>query len=294
MRVRKVFYAISLALVVLSIVAIGVRGLNLGIEFQGGTSIDFTSVEGISTEQLRQAFSDAGVSNATIQTTTTNGQDGFLVRTSETVPDTAAAIANQVADQLGLPSDSYQVTTIGPEWGSNVMRQSLIAFIISIAAIIVYISIRFEYKMSLTAILALFHDLIIIVGIYALTGREITPNVIAALLTILGYSLYDTVVVFHRINENANPSMKHSYFWTANHSINEVFIRTINTTLTSLIPVLCMLFFGGATLKDFAFAMALGLIFGSYSSIGVASPLFAAWKTREPAYKRLAAKYGEA
>lgn len=210
MRVRKVFYAISLALVVLSIVAIGVRGLNLGIEFQGGTSIDFTSVEGISTEQLRQAFSDAGVSNATIQTTTTNGQDGFLVRTSETVPDTAAAIANQVADQLGLPSDSYQVTTIGPEWGSNVMRQSLIAFIISIAAIIVYISIRFEYKMSLTAILALFHDLIIIVGIYALTGREITPNVIAALLTILGYSLYDTVVVFHRINENANPSMKHA------------------------------------------------------------------------------------
>ena len=291
---RKIFYIISIVLVVISLGSLAVRGLNLGIEFIGGTSIDFQNTGEITTEQMRNAFIDAGESDPVVQTTVTEGREGFLVRTSQVSPETAAATANQVAEQLGLTTDSFQVTTIGPEWGGNILRQSLIALLVSIIAIIIYIAIRFEYKMSLTAILALFHDIIIVLGVYSVTGFEVTPAVIAALLTILGYSLYDTVVVFHRINENANPSMKHSYFWTANHSVNEVFIRTINTMVTSLIPVLCMFFFGGVTLKGFAFAMALGLILGSYSSIAVATPLFATWKTHEPDYARLAKKYGEA
>ena len=131
-------------------------------------------------------------------------------------------------------------------------------------------------------------------GIYALVGREVNPNTIAALLTILGYSLYDTVVVFHRINDNMQgDSPKVTFISMANHSINQVFLRTINTTLTSLIPVVFMLIFGGETLKDFAFAMAIGLICGSYSSIAIATPLFSWWKEREQKFKRLRRKYGD-
>jgi SecD/SecF fusion protein len=147
--------------------------------------------------------------------------------------------------------------------------------------------------MGIMAVLALLHDMIIVIGVYAVTGREVTPNVVAALLTIMGYSLYDTVVVFHRINDNMNSAAHHSFITVSNHSINQVIMRTINTTLTSLVPVLAMLFFGGATLQDFAFAMAIGLILGSYSSIGIATPLYALWKQHEPKYKKLYKKYGE-
>jgi SecD/SecF fusion protein len=147
--------------------------------------------------------------------------------------------------------------------------------------------------MGITAIVALLHDLILVVGIYALVGREVNPNTIAALLTILGYSLYDTVVVFHRINDNMKgENIRCTFMTMANHSMNQVFVRTINTTLTSFIPVFAMLLFGGETLKDFAFAMAIGLLAGSYSSIAIACPLYTMWKTREPRYAKLVAKYG--
>ena len=149
--------------------------------------------------------------------------------------------------------------------------------------------------MSITAVIALIHDLVITLGIYAWTQIPITPNVVAALLTIMGYSLYDTVVEFNRMNENAkilHDGIHKSYYQIANFSINEVFIRTINTTLTSIVPVAIMLFLGGETLKDFAFAMLVGELLGTWSSFGVAAPLLAMWKTREPRWKRLEQKYG--
>ena len=194
---------------------------------------------------------------------------------------------------MGISTDSFEVNTVGPDWGAGVIQSSAIAFAVSLLLIIAYIAIRFEYKMGIMAVVALLHDLIIVVGIYALVGREITPNMVAALLTILGYSLYDTVVVFHRINDNMKESsLKCTFMSMANHSINQVFIRTINTTLTSFVPVFGMLLFGGETLKDFAFAMAVGLIAGSYSSIAVATPLYAMWKSREPKNAKLIKKYG--
>jgi SecD/SecF fusion protein len=207
----------------------------------------------------------------------------------------AAAVANQVADQFGLSTSNFEVTTIGPDWGASVIQQSLIAFLVSLVLIIIYITIRFrEYKMGITAVIVLLHDLIIVVGIYALVGREFTPNAVAALLTIIGYSLYDTVVVFHRINENAQDfGVRCSFYTIANHSVNQVFTRSINTTITSLIPVLFMLLFGGETLKDFAFAMTIGLVIGCYSSIAVGTPLYAIWKTREDKYAKLEKRFGQ-
>ncbi len=217
------------------------------------------------------------------------------MRTTTTSAEDAAASASRVAGDLGLSTDGFEVTTIGPDWGASVIQSSLIAFLVSIVLIIIYIAIRFrEYKMGVTAVVALLHDLILVMGIYALVGREVNPNTIAALLTILGYSLYDTVVVFHRINDNMqSDDIKCTFMTMANHSINQVFIRTINTTLTSFIPVFAMLLFGGETLKDFAFAMSIGLIAGSYSSIAVATPLYCLWKTREPKFAKLQKKYGD-
>lgn len=292
---RNIMFAISALLIVLSLAGIGIRHLNFGIEFQGGSSIDFKDTGSISTEDIRSALEATGENNPVIQTTVSDGKAGFLVRTSTIDPNVANDHATEVASKLNLKADSYQVTTIGPDWGAGVSKSSLMAFLAAIGLIIIWISIRFEFKMSLTAVLSLVHDIIIVCGVYAWTGQEITPNVIAALLTIMGYSLYDTVVVFHRINENAksNSSKTHrTFLQISNRSLNEVFVRTINTTLTSLVPVIAMLFFGGETLKDFAFAMAIGLVLGSYSSIGISTPLYALWKTAEPDWKRLEVKYG--
>lgn len=290
---RKVFLAVALAMIVAVGAIVGIRGLNFGIEFQGGTSIALHDTGDVTIEQVREAFADAGEAGAVVQTTVSDGQEGFLVRTANTSAEGATAVANQVAEQFGWTSESYEVTTIGPDWGASVIQSSLIALLVSFALIIAYIAIRFEYKMGVTAVVALLHDIIIVVGVYALVGREVTPNAVAALLTILGYSLYDKVVVFHRINENIKSSEGDCTFMTmANRSINQVIIRTMNTSIVSLVPVVAMLLFGGETLKDFAFAMTIGLVCGAYSTISVATPLYSIWKTREPKYAKLVKKYG--
>ena len=296
LKARNVMLVISAILIVLSLVGIVTRGLTFGIEFSGGTSIDFKGTGSVTTEQMREAFAEQGQSDALVQTALTDNQEGFLVRTAVVDPNQANQDAAKVAEKLGLGQDSYTVTTIGPGWGADVSKSSLIAFLVAIGLIIAWITIRFEFKMSITGISSLFHDLIILTGVYAWTGFEVTPNVIAALLTIMGYSLYDTVVVFHRINENAQDktfSQGKTFMQIANTSLNEVFVRTINTTITSLVPVVAMLFFGGETLKDFAFAMSRGLILGSYSSIGIATPLYALWKGLEPEWKKAQKKFGQ-
>jgi preprotein translocase SecF subunit len=170
------------------------------------------------------------------------------------------------------------------------------AFGLAILLILLYVSVRYEFKMSVTAVIALVHDMVIILGIYAWTGLPVTPNVVAALLSTMGFSLYDTVVEFDRTNDNAKTlrdGIHRTYLQICNFSVNEVVVRSINTTITTLVPELAMFFFGGATLKDFAFAMILGELLGTYSSYAVATPLLAIWKTREPKWAKLEAKYGE-
>ena len=290
---RKVFFSISIVLVCLSIVVICVNGLEFGIEFVGGTSVTFYDTGDVTLEEMRDAFDDAGEPDAVIQTTETEGEAGFLVRSSITDSETASAIATDVAEALGLETDSFEVTTIGPDWSESVIQSSVIAFVVSLVLIVIYVAIRFEYKMGLSAIVAVLQNLILVVGVYALVGREVNPNTVAALLTILGYQLYDAVVVFHRIDDNMKGGdVKCTFMSMANHSVNQVIVRSLNTTLTSLIPVLAMLIFGGDTLTDFAFTMAIGLVCGSYSSIAVATPLYAMWKTREPQYQKLQERYG--
>ncbi len=287
-------FAFSAILLVVAIGALAIKGLTFGIEFQGGTAINVEDARGVSIEQMRSAFTEAGVSGANIQTTEFQGSEGFIVRTDVTDPRVAAGQAEKVAVKTGIPSESFRVTTIGPGWGANITNRAILALALSIGAILLYISVRFEYKMSITSVVALIHDIVITLGIYALIGYELTPNTIAAVLTILGYSLYDTVVVFHRIKENSQHIVKQSFMQMANASVNQVIVRSVNTSVTSLIPVVVMLFWGGDTLRDFALALTIGITVGMYSTIGVASPLYAMWKETEPKFAALRKKYAAA
>lgn len=291
---RRVFLSISFALVILSVVGLIVRGLLFGIEFQGGTTIDFHATGEVTIDQMRSALVSAGEKDPVVQTTTTDGTNGFLVRSETTDPTVATEHAAAASKTLGLAENAYTVTTIGPDWGQDITRASAMAFGIAILLIVAYVSLRYEFKMSITAVIALVHDLVITLGVYAWLQIPITPNVVAALLTIMGYSLYDTVVEFNRMDENAkhlHDGIHRTYFEICNFSINEVIVRTINTTLTSVVPVVIMLVLGGETLKDFACAMLIGELLGTWSSFGVASPLLAIWKTQEPRWRALEKKF---
>ncbi|MDO8964864.1 MAG: protein translocase subunit SecF [Coriobacteriia bacterium] len=283
---RNILFIISGIVLTIAIAALLFRGLNLGIEFKGGTVITFVNAKNVTIEQVRKAASDAGIEAAPQSTS-----DGFIIRSSQTDTTKAQEYGTKMRAALKIAEADMQVSTIGPEWGDNITNKAMLALSVSIMAILVYISVRFEYKMAVTGVIALFHDAIITLGIYALVGREVTPNTVAALLTILGYSLYDTIVVFHRIRENTASLTKTTFMEMANDSLNQVLARWVNTGLSSLIPVLCLLVFGGETLKDFAFALSVGLVSGAYSSVAVASPLYAVWKEREPRYQALKKRF---
>ncbi|MBR2836717.1 MAG: protein translocase subunit SecF [Coriobacteriales bacterium] len=301
-KYRKVLFAISAICIVLSIVGLCFRAattgsaLNFGIEFMGGTQVTFDDTKDIDISQMRSALRAEGIEDAVVQTTVSGDTNGFLVRTSETDPSVANLHATQVAESLGLEIGSYHIQTIGPNWGSDVTRSMIIAFLVVIVLIIIFVSWRYEFKMSLMGIVSLIQVLLIVAGIYAWTWFEVTPNVVAALLTIMGYCLYDTVVVFNRVDENIrtlDDGVHRTALQITNYSENQVIIRSINTALTSLVPVLAMLLFGGDTLKGFAFAMVVGLTLGAYSSIAIAAPLYAIWKTREAKWREAEEKFGE-
>jgi SecD/SecF fusion protein len=291
---RKWLLLFSSIILVIAIGALLIRGLTLGIEFRGGTSIQLPQTAGVTTEKVSQALRDAGMTDAIVQPTLTQGRpDGWLVRSG--ISDTAKAtvVFRTAAADLNIPLQEARASVISPSYGQSITDAAMLALVVSLAAILIYISVRFEYKMSITAVLALVHDAIITLGIYALVGREVTPNTVAALLTIMGYSLYDTIVVFHRIRENTAGLQKTTFMQMANDSINQVLTRWINTGLSQIIPVIVLLTFGGETLKDFAFALLIGLLSGAYSSVAVASPLYAMWKEREPRYKALKDRYSK-
>jgi len=181
----------------------------------------------------------------------------------------------------------FSVQSVGPTWGKRLTQGTIIALILSLSVVLVFVTIRFEFKMGASAVVALAHDTLIAIGLYSLLGREVTTATIAAFLTILGYSMYDTIVVFDRIRENLAGIKKATYSSMVNKSINQVLRRSINTSMTSIIPVASLLILGGETLGDFAFALFIGLVSGSYSSIFIASPFLALWKEREPRYKAI-------
>jgi preprotein translocase subunit SecF len=195
-----------------------------------------------------------------------------------------------LAREAGISVNDINEQDVGPTWGSTISRKALLGLVIFLVLVSLYIAVRFEPKMAAAALVALFHDLIVTAGIYALVGREVTPETVIAVLTILGYSLYDTVVIFDKIKENSESTAllaRETYSGMVNLSLNQVFMRSVNTSLATLLPIMALLLFGGQTLKDFAFALFVGIASGTYSSIFVAAPVLAVLKEREPRYQQI-------
>lgn len=302
---KWLWFAISGTIIGLGIIAILLGGLKFGIEFQGGTLLDIKFAKTVpSVAEMRKTVTPFKMEDSVIQPKEGNE---MLVRSHRL--SNAETTQVQAAIKKAFAVKAINTTTVGPQWGQQVTSGAIKALIFSLLVLLAYISLRFEYKMAVAAIVALFHDILVVIGVYALVGlsynvlsgagltffpREVTPNTVAAILTILGYSLYDTIVVFHRIQENTPLIGKRSYSVMANDSINQVLIRSINTSLTALIPVTVLLIFGGTTLKDFAFALLVGLVSGAYSSIFIASPILAMWKEIEPRYRVARERFGTA
>jgi SecD/SecF fusion protein len=288
MRRRYLWFAISGAVVVLGIGALAVRGLNLGIDFKGGTQIQFKTSEYVSLSRVRDQASAIGQSDAVIQGRGNSHGDSyksFQIRTKSLKPAAQDTLSNDLQTKLGAKSIGIQ--NVSSSFGRQIARLAILAIIVSLLLIIIYIAVRFDFKFALPVIIALIHDLLITVGIYALSGSEVTTATVAAVLTVLGYSIYDTIIIFDRIRENI-PLMRGSAFATiANVSLWETIRRSLATTFITLLPVLSLYFFGGATLKTFALALLVGITSGAYSSIFIAAPLLTIWKEREAEYRRL-------
>jgi preprotein translocase subunit SecF len=284
---RRVWFLLSGALLLLSLGGLFVRQLNLGIDFRGGAILQYENRTGVTADDVRETMARFDREDAVVQLV--GGGEEIDIRT-ESLGEDRAALIGALARQAGVEPSDISVEDIGPRWGQQISAKALQGLLIFLAVVSLYITLRFEWKMAVGALAALLHDLTITAGFYALVGREVTPETVIAILTILGYSLYDTVVIFDKIKENAESQAlvaRETYSGAVNLSLNQVMMRSFNTSLATLFPIGTLLLFGGETLKDFAFALFIGVIVGAYSSIFVAAPVVAILKEREPRMARL-------
>jgi SecD/SecF fusion protein len=288
MRRRYLWFAISGAILVIGGIALGTKGLNLGIDFKGGTQITFKTPAPHTVGEVRTIADLEGKKDAVIQGRGKDkGQErfqAFQIRTKALTGPQLDKFGNDLKDRLN--ANTIGKTTVSSSFGRQIARSAITAILFSLLLIVLYIAIRFDFKFAGPVIAALLHDIVITVGVYALLGREVTSSTVAAVLTVLGYSIYDTIIIFDRIRENI-PLMRRSSFATiTNVSLWETIRRSLATTFITLLPVGALFVFGGATLKDFAFALLVGIGSGAYSSIFIAAPLLTIWKEREPEYAR--------
>jgi SecD/SecF fusion protein len=284
MGASKWFFSASGMIMLIGAFAIAGNGLNFGIDFEGGTRITVPLAKSASVDEVRSTLAGAGLADAEVQTINNPELGKNLVQISSgSGPDRVKAAQDAVEKEFGF-ADQPTTESIGPTFGQSVARSALIAIIASLTVISVYIALRFEWKVAVPVLIALMHDILITGGVYALTGREVTTSTVAALLTILGFSLYDTIIVFDRVRENIPRMPSAAFSQIVNRSMSEVVVRSLATSFCTLLPVLCLYFFGGDTLKDFAFALIVGTASGTYSSIFIAAPVLTHWKQREPVY----------
>jgi SecD/SecF fusion protein len=293
---RNTWFAISATVMLISLGAIAFKGLNLGIDFQGGTQVTFATTQPVSLERVRSEAAKIGQSDAQIQGRgTSSGAAGdsyrdFSVRTESL--STTEVQAFQSSLTRAVDAESFGVKNVSASFGRQIARGAILAIIVSLLLIVLYITARFQWKFAVPVLIALAHDIVITVGIYALLGREVTTATVAAVLTVLGYSMYDTIIIFDRIRENI-PLMKRASFRViGNVSLWETIPRSLATTFITLLPIVSLLLFGGDTLKDFAFALLVGIGSGAYSSIFIGAPLVAAFKEKEPEFARRLDDYG--
>jgi SecD/SecF fusion protein len=302
MGASRYFFTMSGVILLVGALALGGRGLNLGIDFTSGTRISVGLVRPASEGQIRSIVTAAGASSAIIQKVSgdkTLGPYGFQISSKQLQPAKVAQVRSALENQFGVRGNGndFNSQSVGPTFGKTVANSAVIAIIASLLVISVYVALRFEWKFAVPVLIALMHDLLITSGVYALTGREVTTATVAALLTILGYSLYDTIIVFDRVRENIPRMPRAAFSQIVNRSMSEVLTRSLATTSCTLLPILALLLFGGSTLQDFAFALLIGVASGAYSSIFIASPVLTHWKERELGFRhrreRIEAEFGQ-
>ena len=290
---RRLWFALSGIVILLSLLGIFVRHFNLSIDFKGGQEITYTFVTPVTADDVESTLRTNGVNDAEVQIV--NGTSVSIRGQSLTANTTEAdTLLDDLATQAGIDRTDISGTDVGPTWGKEISRKALIGLVVVLIGIMLYITFRFEWKMAIGAMVALAHDILITAGVYALTGREVTPETVIAILTILGFSLYDTVVIYDKIKENTESTAlvsRYGYAGVVNMSMNQVLMRSVNTSLVVLMPILSLLLIGGSTLKDFAFAMFIGVLTGAYSSIFVAAPVPAVLR-EEPRYRQLPGAHG--
>jgi preprotein translocase subunit SecF len=316
---RNWWFALSGFFILMSLIGLFARGLNFSIEFKGGSLLEFPNRSGASVSDYQAVMAKFGLHDAKVEILGSGTVDiktksltelGLTPTTPSPSPSAAAspsaspspsAASSFRGDQLRaelartarISVDEISEQDVGPTWGSTISRKMITALVIFLVLVTEYITLRFELKMAAGALIALAHDLVITAGIYALVGREVTPETVIAILTILGYSLYDTVVIYDKVKENTESAAmvaRDTYSGVVNTSLNQTLMRSVNTSLVVLLPIGALLFFGGQTLKDFAFALFIGVASGAYSSIFIAAPVLALLKEREPRYQQIRAR----
>jgi preprotein translocase subunit SecF len=297
--------AMSGVVILIGIIGLATRGLSLSLEFKGGTQFTFPD-KGSSVSEVATAVAAAGAPSPVVEKLSNAGLGvaNYQVQTKPLTTDEIAKVTTAITSQFAVTKQEVSLDTVGSSWGKQITSKAIESLIIFLVAIVIYLSLRYEWKMAAAAIIALIHDLVITTGIYALVGFDVSPSTVIGLLTILGYSLYDTVVVFDKVRENTAPiagGSRYTYAEAANLAVNQTLVRSINTSIIALLPVASLLFvgaglLGAGSLKDLALALFVGLATGSYSSIFIATPLLVLFKEREPQYialtRRVSARVG--
>jgi len=282
---RKIWYMISSAVILIGLIFLLTSGLNLGIDFSGGTLMEFKFDKKVNNEEARKVLEKINIAaDSKIQQTEEEEIHGILIRAKELSSDDILAVENAFKESY-LTTELLRTEMVGPLIGQELRKKAFLALLLASLAIVIYISIRFEFRFAIVAIITLLHDVVITLGIFALIGREINTPFVAALLTIVGYSINDTIVIFDRIRENMKLMYRKPFEELANKAVVDTLPRSINTSMTTLITILAIYLFGGASIKTFMLALFIGMFAGTYSSIFVASPLLVTWTKRISANK---------
>ncbi len=288
MGASRWFFTVSGIILLIGALALATKQLNFGIDFESGTRIKVALVQPTDEEGVRETLDAAEIGSEEVQQVSDPvlGDNVFQISSNELEPEEVKGARKVLAEEYGIAENGFESTSVGPTFGNQVAESALKALIFSLLVICGYIALRFDPKFAVPVLIAIFHDILITAGIYALTGKEVSSGTVAAFLTILGYSIYDTIIVFDRIRENVPRMPRAAFSQIVNRSMSEVLTRSLATSFSTLLAIVSLLVFGGATLQDFAFAMMIGILSGTYSSIFIASPVLTAWKEREPGFIR--------
>lgn len=280
---RKIWFIFSTILLITGIVFFFVRGFNYGIDFLGGNLMEVKFKQDVPISELRKTMEDIGYGKSILQST---ASDQYIIRTVPIDVKEKNKILDNLDKKIGIIRPLVQDRNVAAGFSKQITKYALIAVAISIVGILIYIWIRFEVRFAIVAIIELLHDLLILLGFYAITYREFNTTSIAVILTILGYSLSDTIIVFDRVREELRLTKKDKFSDVVNYSVNKTLVRSLGTAATTLFPIIVLLIIGNETLKDFAFGLFVGIISGSYSSVFIGSPLLVVWNNRFPRYKK--------